>query len=331
MTQYKSEELKLQNDILRNIMANKNSGSSDGAWALITYGEFNRPVTDIYVRENNYVIDNSNYVKDQFRIGLRSLQQCRAEILFNENLHVILSQSESGSISLINNSNFPVFIKDYLDMKQPYFSQEVIEQQGVIFNQREPTKIFDIEEFRSEMALRIYHSRFNREQLMLFCQTNVLFTDAEYFMESPSWIMVTNLQALDLVFDNQEYSSLEEQIANFVAAGTLQQMKNKKKSFKGKTFSIQKEFDTKRKTRMSLAMKGLKIKQFMRYSWENEDVVSPEDAININEMGEFFEPERDYMIDFETDNTRHKHAKLVGEKMWAKVKYTLENMNNEDV
>ncbi|XP_036357426.1 uncharacterized protein LOC115209391 isoform X2 [Octopus sinensis] len=330
-TPNKNEELMIQNTILRKIEAYKNSGQLDGAWALITYGEFNRPITDICVRRNEYVIDNSNNEEEQCKIGLRSIPQCQAEILFNQNLQVILTQDEKGSIYLINNSNFSVFIKDYLDMKQPYFSQEVIEQRGVIFGQGKPIKIFDMEEFRSEMTLQIYHKQFNREQLKFLCKTNVLFADAQRCMESPSWIMVTNLQAMDLLFDDQVYSELEELIANFIAGGTQRKIKNKRKTFKRRIYTSQKESDLKRKTRMSLAKKGYKVKDFMKYSWENEDVVSPEDALNTNQMEEFFEPQKDYLFDFETDDTEHKHAKLVGDKMWARVKYTLENMSNENM
>ncbi|GAB1600249.1 uncharacterized protein LOC115209391 isoform X2 [Argonauta hians] len=300
---------RIQNEILSDIIAVREDGRFPDAWAAITYMEADRQVKQIYATERSYVIDNSDNMEDQFRIGLRSLESCQANILFEKFLNLILYQNEDGNISLMNKSNFPVFIKDYIEGEHPCFSREVLSRQGVLTTEGQPFDIFDIEEFRCEMSLQILNRQFNENQLLHYSQIKILFSDAQYCLESPSWIIVTNIRALDLIYDEEEYSALKARMAFNIAGDAIKTMKTmKKKSLKHNTF------ETKRKTRMSLMMKNYRVKDFMKYSWETED----DDATN-NENDEIVMPEADY----ESEPKNPRYIKLTGNKMWAKVQYTL--------
>lgn len=281
-------------------------------WGYFTYMEYNQRIISTYINNKEFFVDNSANKLDIYSLGLASLtglsrnmeaQNIRQEI----HKGIVLSSDEEGNIYLRNESKAPIMIKGCDEPERFCVSEDVIGLRGKIMPGNEVVKVFDIEEFRSQIGLQILNGYTSEEDLRLMCLIGMSFSEARPGLNSPCWILLVNVTALKMVGNEEVKTEIEEYVARLCLSNSLKLNQNKLPS-KNK---INEEIKiTRRKTRIELRKQGKKIKDHMKYSWNDVYFKKDETELNLETLKEEFEdPDVDY-DDSDEDNESEKETEM---------------------
>lgn len=307
-----TDEMYLHQTFIGEIQNHVANGLDSRIWGYFTYMEYNQRIISTYINNKEFFVDNSANQLDIYSLGLASLtglsrtpeaQNIRQEI----HKGIVLSSDEEGNIYLRNDSKAPVRIKGFDEPERYCVSESAIRLRGEIMPGNEVVKVFDIEEFRSQIGLQILNGYTSEEDLRLMCLIGICFSEARSGLNSPCWILLVNVTAFKMVGNEEVRTEIEEYVAR-LCLGTSNKLNQNKLPSKNK---INNEIKiTRRKTRIELRKQGKKIKDHMKYSWNNVYFKKDETELNLETLKEEFEdPDVDY-DDSDEDSKSGEETKM---------------------
>lgn len=281
-------------------------------WGYFTYMEYNQRIISTYINNKEFFVDNSANKLDIYSLGLASLTGLSRTIEaqnIRQEVHkgIVLSSDEEGNIYLRNECKAPVMINGFDEPEGYCVSEDVIRLRGKIMPGNEVVKVFDIEEFRSQIGLQILNGYTSKEDLRLMCLIGICFSEAKPGFNSPCWILLVNVTAFKMVGNEEVRTEIEEYVAHLSLGNSLKLNPNKlpNKNKMNEEIKI-----TRRKTRIELRKQGKTIKDHMKYSWNNVYFKKDETELNLETLKEEFEdPDIDY-DDSDEDNESAKETEM---------------------
>ncbi|CAD5118123.1 DgyrCDS6862 [Dimorphilus gyrociliatus] len=176
-----------------------------GIWAKVYYFERNEVVAKFYVRNREFVINDSDDEYQGRIIGIGCLENDirdervrRVRRLFGDG--ITLSRESDGSISIVRETTCPIIVRGYEYPEFFCLSRDVIENGGEL-EKNKKTTLFDMDEFKKRIAseLEDEDKAGNMEKnLQRMTITRIAINeDTESDLQTPCWLAIINFCALD--------------------------------------------------------------------------------------------------------------------------------------
>lgn len=332
------------------------------AWCKIVYMEYTKPVAKFYIVDRDVMIDGTYESFEGEKIGLGAFRNPDRDARTEEirsyiGKGIILRKEEDGGILARQIGKNSCIVKDFKQPQNYCFSEEVIEKEGQI-PKDEFMKIFDVNQLHSHMGLALEATKTSSDTRSLLYRAPVLqlrtivgislLEDHEDISQTPCWLLVINLGALRALDDQDAANHVLQKIAQMKIRSEEDVEKEENTNeiihrHKGREWSKHKQRDEKsskaplRKTRIELRQKGLDIKEFMPYSWDDPSKAKKKHK-TFNELQEEldnFDDEPESVIGgFRASRNSGKHGtgsvvsslawgKSPVRKDWAKIKVSI--------
>ncbi|RWS08619.1 uncharacterized protein B4U79_10575, partial [Dinothrombium tinctorium] len=183
---------------------NKWEQIDDEIWAKIICMELNRRVAKAYARAPVITVNGSTIGFDGYRVGLRGFENPKREACTKEALELIndgikLKMDESGNILIKRLTKCEVFVKPWGDRKLSNSIGKEIDENGKL-EMEKASILFDMKKFHANIGQELKCAYPDRKNLESQCITCIAFgADRPDLLAIPSWIMIINVVALELV------------------------------------------------------------------------------------------------------------------------------------
>ncbi|KAK3584648.1 hypothetical protein CHS0354_003935 [Potamilus streckersoni] len=256
-------------------------------WCKINYMEYDKLIGKFYIFDRQVTINGGYDEFDGKTIGLGVIRnQHRDEktekIRSYIGKGVTLRKDADGNILATRHGRNEVIVKGYEDPANHCLSAEVIMAEGKL-PQDKAVKIFDMEEFKSQIGIEMRSQHFDILRLQHLCIVGLSFVKdiAEDDFATPCWLCIVNLSALDALQNQDVKNEMEQKFAELSMKGQEE---------KGKELELQKvaerharrwsKLNTRqgvqahkeplRKTRLQIKKRGENVKDRMDYSWDDK-------------------------------------------------------------
>lgn len=281
------------------------------AWCKIVYLERDRIVQKFYILEREVTIDGK--VGSEFDGERISLSYFRNEYRDEETASILsyvgqgvkLRKDMDGSITATRLGKNPVIVRGHDSPSEHCFSLDVINNEGRLPHHL-PVKIFDMEEFKCQMAIQMKIQ--NDDDTILRHQSVTclsLVKDGIEAGDTPCWLLVINLCALRAIKDPIVETHVKQKLAE-LAVRTAEELEmdlekqektvelaarhkqrhwsklNPRKGLEGSEATL-------RKTKFELMKKDKNIGENLQYSWEIEAQKSKMLHLNVEYLQEHYE------------------------------------------
>lgn len=281
------------------------------AWCKIVYLERDRIVQKFYILEREVTIDGK--VGSEFDGERISLSYFRNEYRDEETASILsfvgqgvkLRKDMDGSITATRLGKNPVIVRGHDSPSEHCFSLDVINNEGRLPHHL-PVKIFDMEEFKCQMAIQMKIQ--NDDDTILRHQSVTclsLVKDGIEAGDTPCWLLVINLCALRAIKDPIVETHVKQKLAE-LAVRTAEELEmdlekqektvelaarhkqrhwsklNPRKGLEGSEATL-------RKTKFELMKKDKNIGDNLQYSWDIEAQKSKMLHLNVEYLQEHYE------------------------------------------
>lgn len=170
--------------------------------------ERNRRVAKAYARAPILTINGGDNGFDGYRIGMNGfdnpLRDVKTEeVKRNIGLGIKVKMDQDGNIMIKRASKSNVYVKgwqsDDSDSDNTSVSSEIVKTNGLIELQKS-IKLFDMKKFQANVHRELRCAYPDRRKLESQCICCIAFVkDASDILDLPSWIMIINIVALDML------------------------------------------------------------------------------------------------------------------------------------
>lgn len=264
------------------------------AWCKIVYMEYNKPVAKFYIVDKEVIIDGSFESFEGEKIGLGAFRNPDRDARTEEirsyiGKGLMLRRDEDGGIYIKRLGKNSIIVKDFVQPQNYCFSEELLEHEGHVPD-KDFILLFDMNQFHSHMGLALESTKSSDVQSLLN-QAPVLqlrsivsvslLEDHEDTRQTPCWLLIMNIEALRALQDQDVINHVLQKLAQMKIRTEKEVEKEEITNeiihrHKGREWSKHKHRDEKeskaplRKTRIELRQKGMDIKEFMPYSWDEK-------------------------------------------------------------
>jgi hypothetical protein len=185
----------------------------DEIWGKIICMERNRRIAKAYARLPVLTINGSEDGFDGYKIGLNGFENPLRDALTKRvkshiGRGVRLKMDELGNIIIKRMSNCDVYVRGW-DKESNSVSQEIISLSGELGFEKS-VKLFDMKKFQSGIGKELRSAYPDRRRLENQCICAIaLVKDSADILDLPSWVLLVNIVALDLLksrFPNISYN-----------------------------------------------------------------------------------------------------------------------------
>lgn len=176
----------------------------DEIWSKVIVFERNRRVAKAYLRSPVLTINGTNIGFDGYRLGLAGfenpMRDPRTEEIVSRQLGsgCKLRMDEDGNILVKRSSKSNVYVKTIDD--ENAISAEVLRLPNQALELERPIKAFDIRKFEANIEKESRKLYPNRVKLEAQCILPIAFSkNAPQLLQCPSWVMIINIVALDML------------------------------------------------------------------------------------------------------------------------------------
>ncbi|XP_050406757.2 unconventional myosin-IXAa [Patella vulgata] len=260
-------------------------------WCKLVYLERDKELAKFYITEHDIRIDGSHEEYDVQNIGLgifrnpiRDDETRAIRSYIREGL--TLKRDPDGNIWATRHCDEDIIVHGYRDPANHCLSADIIINRGRI-PFRNPIKIFDVNELKGHIGLEMQSSMFNKDRLLHLCIVCLSFvTEGREMLETPCWLCVINLIAIDMVespgvlkevqnhltqlkLESRDYREIRQE-ENILHNEIKQRHQRPSWSKSNQRKSLEFRESSPSKLRMELRKKGQPIKQHMNYSWNEQ-------------------------------------------------------------
>ncbi|KAL5014432.1 hypothetical protein ScPMuIL_008702 [Solemya velum] len=251
-------------------------------WCKIFYLEYNQQLAKMYILGREVTVDGSNEPFDGLRIGIGAFSNPeRSERVRKIRNYigkgVVLKRDSQGSILATREGRNDIIVKGYNDPGNHCLSVELIESSGRLPFQK-TVKIFDMEEFKSQIGIEMRKSQMDMYRLERLCVVCLNFIkEADQDKDTPCWLCIVNTMALTALVDDDVRKQVQQRITELSLRDVEEEkakaeLKDKYDRPAWSKFSqrpsIQARDSPLRKTRQELRKTGSKLEGHMDYSWQ---------------------------------------------------------------
>ncbi|XP_033726689.1 LOW QUALITY PROTEIN: myosin-IIIb-like [Pecten maximus] len=330
-------------------------------WCKILYMEYDRPVAKFYILDREVKIDMSYEEFDGERIGLGVFRNSRRDAVTEEYRSYIgkglkLRRDDDGSILATRIGKNDLVVKDWFDPANHCFSGDVLKHNGHL-PLGEAVKVFDMEELKSQMGIKLKQGCYNEHISLLQHQSIVgisFVKDEKEIVTTPCWLLIINVTALARLKDPSVKNQVQQKLAEMTVLQKEDAMEEEKRRKEAETRHKTREWSKRnmrqgvigldaplRKTRLDLRQKGEKINEHMLYSWDEQNFVGKEKHINLSGLQDDYE-EVESMFGGPRRSTRQGArgtfssgsslypGKSPARKNWAKIKSAIKEEQGKD-
>ncbi|OWF39552.1 myosin-IIIb-like [Mizuhopecten yessoensis] len=330
-------------------------------WCKILYMEYDRPVAKFYILDREVNIDMSYEEFDGERIGLGVFRNPGRDSVTEEYRSYIgkglkLKRDDDGSIFATKIDKNDIVVKDWYDPANHCFSEDVLKHNGHL-PLGEAVKIFDMDELRSQMAIKLKQGCYDEHISLLQHQSIVgisFVKDERELTATPCWLLVINVTALGRLKDPSVKNQVQQMLAEMTVLQKEDKVEEEKRRKEAEIRHKTRDWSKRnlrqgvmgidaplRKTRLDLRQKGEKIKGNMSYSWDEQNFVGKEKQINLSGLqDEYEEPESMFggprrstrqgaRGTFSTSSSMYP-GKSPARKNWAKIKSAIKEEQGKD-
>ncbi|KAL3892185.1 hypothetical protein ACJMK2_004419 [Sinanodonta woodiana] len=283
---YQEDSKSFYQSILDQIMDKWDEIEPD-VWCKINYMEYDKIIGKFYIFDRQVTINGSYDEFDGKTIGLGVLRnQHRDEktekIRSYIGKGITLRKDADGNIHATRHGRNEVIVKGYEDPANHCLSAEVIMAEGKL-PQDKTVKIFDMEEFKSQIGIEMRSSQFNILRLQHLCMVGLSFVKdvADDDFATPCWLCIVNLSALDALQNQDVKNEMEQKFAALSMKGQEEKGKEielqkvaerhaRKWSKLNTRQGVQAHKEPLRKTRLQIKKRGENVKDRMDYSWDDK-------------------------------------------------------------
>ncbi|XP_069107023.1 myosin-IIIb-like [Argopecten irradians] len=209
-------------------------------WCKILYMEYDRPVAKFYILDREVKIDMSYEEFDGERIGLGVFRNSRRDTVTEEYRSYIgkglkLRRDDDGGILATRLGKNDIVVKDWYDPANHCFSGDVLTHNGHLpFG--EPVKVFDMEELKSQMAIKLKQGCYNEHISLLQHQSIVgisFVKDEKDITATPCWLLVINVTALARLKDPTVKNQVQQKLAEMTVLQKEEALEEEKRRERG--------------------------------------------------------------------------------------------------
>lgn len=191
---------------------NKWQSIDDEIWAKIIVLERNRRVAKAYARAPVLTVNGSDDGFDGFRIGLAGFENPMRDPKTEEVKRLIgqgckIKMDDSGNILVKRIAKSNVYVK--MTSEENAINSDILKLPNGSLEAEKPVKLFDMKKFQQNVSREMRRAYPDRRKLECQCISAIAFVRNEAdILDSPCWIMLINIVAMDMLKSKMPPSKL---------------------------------------------------------------------------------------------------------------------------